>query len=149
MVEEPYSLYSQLKVFANMLALGRLGSQFPRRNVMNAGVVPKSTGIGYLKRSSRQTSKTPYQLGFFRSRLGNQITANPSPRRCPFAMCCYRILIQTFSPFGLLSGYASLNMSPMMRAPEVTAPGKSNHSSEPCMAAHGPPYSVISRTTPT
>ena len=28
-----------------------------------------------------------------------------------------------FSPFSILSGYASLNMAPMMRAPELTAPG--------------------------
>lgn len=27
-------------------------------------------------------------------------------------------------PFGLFGGYAALNMSPMMRVPEVTAPGK-------------------------
>lgn len=35
------------------------------------------------------------------------------------------ILTKSSRPNGLLSGYAALNMSPMTRAPEVTAPSKS------------------------
>ena len=55
---------------------------------------------------------------------GNEIDWKAPVGAYPFI--CYRILTQNFSPFSLLSGYAALNMSPMMRAPEVTAPGNSS-----------------------
>ena len=125
-----------IEMFADILASGKLASQFLWRNVMNAGVVLKSTGIGCSRKSLWQIPKTSSPSWSSQLRLESRITATQNLRRCQLALNTYILLTTTARPFGLLSDYAALNMSPMTRAPEVTAPGKLCHPFKFCFAAH-------------
>ena len=49
-----------IKRSADVLVSGRLEGRFLDRNAMNAGVVPKSTGTGYSRKSSMQILGTSF-----------------------------------------------------------------------------------------
>ncbi|KAK3314287.1 amidase signature domain-containing protein [Apodospora peruviana] len=79
-------------------------------SVTSAGVVRNSTDTGYLTASSMLKIWTRQPSWSCPSSRDSRTTAMRNS------------LTLSERPYGLLDGYATLNMSPMMRAPEVTAP---------------------------
>ena len=102
--------------------LGMLQSKYQWRNVICIGVALNYTDTGFLSKSSRRAARTALQSWYFpswKAKLpwcGTAVSVS-------IMIHVFQILMKVFRDYYILSGYSSLHMSPMMRAPELTAIG--------------------------